>query len=73
MADAEKVIDKLAQKAGVVQRVFNTSDGQELLRILQIEFLGSLQGKDEHQTVFNAGRADVLAYIMQLMRFNPGR
>jgi hypothetical protein len=73
MADdvKQKVLEKLNHKAAVVQRVLSTPDGQELLRVLQIEFLGRLQGKDEHETVLNAGRADVVAYLMSLQRHNP--
>ncbi len=68
-----KLIDKLAHKAGVVQRVLQTQDGKEMLEILQAEFLFNLTAKDEVGVVFNAGRADVVAYIMQLSRFNQGR
>jgi len=66
-----KLIDKLAHKAGVVQRVMQTGDGQELLKVLQAEFLYNLSAKSEHEVIFNAGRADVVAYIMQLQNFNP--
>jgi hypothetical protein len=71
MADAEKLVDKLAHKAGVVQRVMQTQDGREMLEILEGEFLSNLAAKEEHLVVFNAGRADVVAYIKQLMRFKP--
>jgi hypothetical protein len=61
--------EKLALKAGVVQRVFATPDGQELLRILRAEFLSEIGAKEPHQIIFNAGRADVVSYLMQLQSF----
>lgn len=58
--------EKLLRKAAVVKRVLQTPEGRELLEILRQEFFVRLEGKDETQIVFNAGRADVVAYLMQL-------
>jgi hypothetical protein len=68
MADA--IVEKLALKAGIVKRVFATPDGQALLEILRTEFLNRLEAKEPHQIIFNAGRADVVAYLMQLQNIN---
>lgn len=71
MADVDKLREALAYKAGVVQRVMQTPDGVELLRFLQSEFLSRIEAKEPHQIIFNAGRADVVAYLMSLQAFNP--
>jgi hypothetical protein len=70
---ADAIVEKLALKAGIVKRVLATPDGQALLEILRTEFLNRLEAKEPHQIIFNAGRADVVAYLMQLQNFNPDR
>jgi hypothetical protein len=73
MADAKKVeqvVEVLKVKAAVAKRVFATPDGQELLEILRREFFRNMKGKDEHETVFKAGQADVVAYLMQLQNLD---
>lgn len=69
MADKEKVDAlraALVDKSRVVKRVLATDDGARLMEILRKEFFTRLEAKDEHQIIFNAGRADVVAYLMQL-------
>lgn len=66
---ASDLVERVAAKAAVARRVFQTPDGQELMRILQKEFLSRLEGKEPHEIIFNAGRADVIAYLMQIQNF----
>ena len=65
MAISERV-EALTVKGALVQRVFATPDGKQLLDLLRAEFLGRLDAREPHQIIFNAGRADVVAYLLQL-------
>jgi hypothetical protein len=62
----EEAKAKLLEKAATVKRVLATPDGKILLEILRKEFLTSLAGKDQTDVIFNAGRADVVAYLLSL-------
>lgn len=76
MADDKRrdaAVENLARKAGVVQRVLSTADGQELLEIMRAEFLGSLRGRDATEITFRAGQADVVAWFMQMQKFTYER
>ncbi len=67
----QQMVIKLARKAEVVKRVLATPEGQELMEILRKEFFTKIQGKDEHETTINAGRADVYSYLLALSKFDP--
>jgi hypothetical protein len=62
----DKAKEKLYEKSAVVRRVFSTPDGMALLDLLRREFFSRLEAKEEHNVVFKAGQADVVAYLMQL-------
>lgn len=62
---------KLLEKAATVQRVFATPDGQKLLEFMKQEFFSKLEAKEPHHMHMNLGRADVIAWVEQMMRINP--
>lgn len=63
-----KVKVVLARKAAAVQQLLNNPVGQELIKILEDEFLrGELfAGADTHRTAYNLGARDVVVYLRQL-------
>jgi high-affinity K+ transport system ATPase subunit B len=67
---ADALREKLAKKARIAQAVLDTPEGKALFEVLRSEFFVRLDdAKDERQTIFKAGQADVIAYIMQLERY----
>jgi hypothetical protein len=64
-----KAKEKLRKKAGAVQRVLATDDGQTLLRALREEFLYSVREESPHGSGYRVGTADVVGYLMQLNDF----
>jgi len=64
---AEVLRAKLAGKGRIAQAVLDTPEGKAFFEVLRSEFFVRLDdAKDERQTIFKAGQADVIAYIMQL-------
>lgn len=73
MADvpAEEVTP-LQEQVMKVQRLFNdTPLGRDVLDILRDRFCANLRANDAHQIIFNAGRADVVAWILWATKYNP--
>lgn len=57
------------EKAQRFYQVFNTPNGQEVLKLLEDEFEPvNLFDDNPHRTSYNTGRRDVVQYIKQMMR-----
>jgi len=63
----DKIKARLAHKQSLVSGFMQSEAGKEIIRILEEEFYdGELLGGDSHETYYNLGRRDVVAYLRQL-------
>lgn len=72
MASTDKAKEALLEKSAAFKQTFLTQSGQEVLDALDQAFDGvDLRGKDTHNTYYNLGARDVVAYIKQMIEYNP--
>ena len=65
----DDIRNRLRKKAGAISRLFSSPEGQEVLSLLDEEFLyGDMFDNDPHRTAYNLGARDVVIYIHQLLR-----
>lgn len=70
MTPLDRAKVSLSRKAKVVQRVLQSPDGQELISMLEREFLyGEMFDPSPYRTHYNLGQRDVVAYLRQLAKF----
>ena len=61
---------RLDRKAAVLQRVFSTPDGLEVLEYLDEEFTkGVMFSQDPRDEAYKLGARDVVIYLQQLVKF----
>jgi hypothetical protein len=64
-------LDALKRKQGIIKRVLMTSDGKELMRVLEETFEERrLRGDDPYDTYYNLGQRDLVQYLKQLRDMN---
>jgi len=69
--EVREVVRQTLDKAYLFARVFNTADGQEVLKHLSEEFnpASIFDGSNNNKTNYNLGKRDAFVYIEQILRF----
>ncbi len=74
MRPKDEVAARLQRKAAAVRDFLSSPGGKAVMEILEEEFHdGDMRGTDTHQTYYNLGRRDVVAYLKELAEYGRNK